>query len=708
MTATTPALDIKNIALLGNPNAGKSSLFNALTGLNQKVGNYSGVTIDKNTGIWTLSNGQSIDLIDLPGIYSLFAKSPDERVVLDPLFNPDHKERPDLILLVLDASNLTRSLLLLDQIRAFNFPIVVVLNMLDVANNRGVEIDVQQLEKAIGLPLVCINARLQQGLKELEDAIQKVNPPSFDTAASPELTTAWEKEIHANIPLQNPFHAKLLLSQQTHLSFLSSQQQTLLSNIINNYNIDLLQLQTTDSQERLNRLNHSLEGIVTESKNVVTITERLDKILLHNIGGYVIFFTILLLIFQAIFNLATPPMDWIDNSFSDFSDWLAGLLPESLITDLLIDGIIAGIGGIVIFIPQIAILFAIISILDETGYMARVMFLTDKTMSRFGLNGKSIVPLISGAACAVPAIMATRNITSWKERLTTIMVTPLMSCSARLPVYIIFITLIVPPVAGFGPFGLQSLVLAGLYLGGFLAALISAAIFNKLLSNDIQDDNFFIMELPSYKLPQWRSVGITIYQKTSDFVFEAGKIIIAISIILWVLATYGPPSAMQQAEQEAIELYQIQPEIAESEAALIASKQLEASYIGHIGHFIEPVIRPLGYDWKIGIALITSFAAREVFVSTMATIYSVGDTDGSEGTLLDKLRNEQNPETGAPIFSTATSFSLLIFYLFAMQCMATLAIVQRETRSWKWPLIQLTYMTALAYFGALLTYQLLS
>lgn len=707
MTTTTQALDIRNIALLGNPNAGKSSLFNALTGLNQKVGNYSGVTIDKNTGTWTWADGKTVDLIDLPGIYSLFAKSPDERVVLDPLFNLENKDRPDLILLVLDASNLTRSLLLLDQIRAFNFPIVVVLNMLDVATNRGVEIDLKKLEQKLDLPFVAINARLQSGLDTLEQTIQALEP-TLNTPASSALTEAWEQEIHQQIPLQNSFHAKLLLSQYEHLPFLATTQKTFLANIVHKYQLDLIELQTQDSQQRLTKLNAFTEEVASVPKNVVTLTERLDKVLLHNIGGYLIFFTILLFVFQAIFNLATPPMDWIENSFTDFSSWLAALLPESLLTDLLIDGIIAGIGGIVIFIPQIAILFGIISILDETGYMARVMFLTDKTMSRFGLNGKSIVPLISGTACAVPAIMATRNITSWKERLTTIMVTPLMSCAARLPVYIIFIALVVPSAAVFGPFGLQSLVLAGLYLGGFLAALISAAIFNKLLSRDIPEDNFFVMELPSYKLPQWKSVGITIYQKTSDFVWEAGKIIIALSIILWVLATYGPPAAMQQAEQEAIELYQKQPQIAESEAALIASKQLEASYIGHVGHFIEPVIRPLGYDWKIGIALITSFAAREVFVSTMATIYSVGDPDGTEGTLLDKLRNEKNPETGALVFSTATSFSLLVFYLFAMQCIATLAIVQRETKSWKWPMIQLAYMTALAYFGALLTYQLLS
>ncbi|BDS13371.1 ferrous iron transport protein B [Aureispira anguillae] len=706
MMITTKELQIQNIALLGNPNAGKSSLFNALTGLNQKVGNYSGVTIDKNTGTWKWKNGKDIELFDLPGIYSLFAKSPDERVVLDPLLNLNSKDRPDLILVVLDASNLSRSLLLLDQIRAFNFPLLVVLNMIDVATDRGIVIDVAALEKKLGLPVVPINARLEQGIKNLENAISTIQAPEIKPPSP--LDAPWERELSTQIDIQHSLHAKLLASQYPYLSFLSEKEKTFISKLLDKHQPDLLTLQTQDSKQRLAQLEQLTQEVATAPKTTTTLTERLDKILLHNVWGYVVFFALLLLVFQAIFNLAGPPMDFIDESFANLTGWLSGVLPESLLSNLLTDGIIAGIGGIVIFIPQIAILFALISILDETGYMARVMFLTDKTMSRFGLNGKSIVPLISGAACAVPAVMATRNITSWKERLTTIMVTPLMSCSARLPVYIIFITLVVPSGIAFGPFGLQSLVLAGLYLGGFLAALISAWFFNKILKTEQEEKAFFVMELPSYKLPQWKSIGITIYQKTSEFVFEAGKIIIAISIILWVLATYGPPKAMQQAEQTAIELYQNNPSLANSEAELIASKQLEASFIGQIGHFIEPAIRPLGYDWKIGIALITSFAAREVFVSTMATIYSVGDGEDSEGTLLEKLRTEENPQTGKPVFTTAVSFSLLIFYLFAMQCMATLAIVQRETKSWKWPLIQLLYMTVLAYFGALLTYQLLS
>jgi len=699
-------IKLQSIALLGNPNAGKSSLFNALTGLNQKVGNYSGVTIDKNIGTWKLQNGQKIELCDLPGIYSLFAKSPDERVVLNALLDKNSPDRPDLLILVLDASNLNRSLLLLDQIREFDFPIVTLLNMVDVAESRGTKIDVPALEKKLGLSILPINARLQEGLLELEGILSNTKPSSYPTNTTE--TPAWEQELSQQINIQNSLHAKLLISQYKHLSFLSEDEKIFLNSLQQAHQIDLLQLQTKDSTQRLKKQNNVLQNIVTTTTEMVTLTERLDKILMHNIGGYLVFFALLLLVFQAIFNLASYPMDLIDSSFSSLSSWLGQTLPDSLLTDLFVDGIVAGIGGIVIFVPQIAILFALISILEETGYMARVMFLTDKTMSRFGLNGKSIVPLISGTACAVPAIMATRSITNWKERLTTIMVTPLMSCSARLPVYIIFITLVVPATTVGGLISLQSLVLAGLYFIGFIAALLAALVFNKIFDRKSEATPLFIMELPSYKLPQWRSIGIAIYQKTSEFIFEAGKIIIAISIILWVLATYGPPQAMQQAEQEATELFESNPDIAPNLEQLVASKQLEASYIGHLGHFIEPVIKPLGYDWKIGIALLTSFAAREVFVSTMATIYSVGDADGMEETLLEKIKAERNPETGELIFSTAVSFSLLIFYLFAMQCMATLAIVQRETKSWKWPMIQLVYMTALAYFGALFTYLLFS
>ncbi|MFK7796008.1 MAG: ferrous iron transport protein B [Aureispira sp.] len=705
MSDNIEAIKVQRVALLGNPNAGKTSLFNGLTGLRQKVGNYSGVTIDKNMGTWLFHSGAAVELIDLPGIYSLFAKAPDERVVLPPLLDPNNEDKPDALIVVLDASQLSRSLLLLDQLRSFSFPIVVALNMIDVAQKQGTQVDILALEQAIQLPVVPINARTQSGLLALQAAVLEL-PSGFKTKPV-SLEQLWQDELFQLMPFQNIFQAKLILSQYKHFPFISEQQRKGIADIIQKHKITPLELQAEDAQKRLKKLSQIVEKATTQDPTTKTLTDRLDKLLLHPISGYLIFFMLLLIVFQAIFSWASGPMDLIDQFFAESASYLKGVLPNVLLSDLLIDGVLAGIGGIVIFIPQIAILFGIIALLEESGYLSRVMFLTDKTMSRFGLSGKSIVPLVSGAACAVPAIMATRSISSWRERMISIFVTPLMSCSARLPVYIIFISLIVPATAILGPFSLQSLVLGALYLGGFVAALISAALLHLIWRpNPEEQKSVFVLELPTYKLPSWQGIAITIYQKTSEFVLEAGKIILAISVILWVMATYGPPKAMEEAEATAIELYQNDPSLAESAEALVASKQLEASFVGQVGHFIEPVIRPLGYDWKIGIALITSFAAREVFVSTMATIYSVGGEE--EAPLLDKLRQEKNPETGKPLFDMAVSISLLVFYMFAMQCMATLAIVQRETKSWKWPLLQFVYMTALAYIGALIAYQILS
>lgn len=702
-SASTP-LPLRRIALIGNPNVGKSSLFNVLTGLRQKVGNYAGVTIDKHVGTWEWRPNEVLTVIDLPGLYSLFAKSPDERVVLSPLLDPQHPDRPDLLVVVLDASQLQRSLLLLDQVRCLSLPIVVALNRLDVARNQGHHVDIQALEQALDFPIFPINARTSEGVGYLTAAIEQARGVESPSAA---FEADWQRALQHIVPVQHPFLAKLLISQHSHLSHLSAEQHQDIEELIQQHKLDVLALQTNDTKTRLEHIKGLIQKTLQHQPlETPSLTERLDAFLLHPIGGYLVFFGLLLLVFQAIFSWASMPMDWIDSIFAVSSDALNETLPDGLLTNLLVDGIWAGIGGVVIFVPQIAILFTLIALLEETGYMARVMLLTDKTMSRFGLNGKSMVPLISGAACAVPAIMAARNISSWRERLTTIFVTPLMSCAARLPVYIIFIAMAVPTTTVWGIFSLQSLVLGGLYLGGFIAALLSAWVLNRLWKPEADAATSpFVLELPIYQIPQWRSIGITVYQKTKDFVFEAGKIILAISIILWVLATYGPPHAMEQAEQTAIELYEQQPDLAVSQEALIASKQLEASYIGQLGHFIEPVIRPLGYDWKIGIALITSFAAREVFVSTMATIYSVGDAEEDSIPLLEKLRKDQNTYTGQPTFTPAVSYSLLVFYLFAMQCMATLAIVKRETGSWNWAMLQLVYMTGLAYVGAWLTYQ---
>ncbi|MEJ0055207.1 MAG: ferrous iron transport protein B [Bacteroidota bacterium] len=434
-------------------------------------------------------------------------------------------------------------------------------------------------------------------------------------------------------------------------------------------------------------------------------SNNLDRILTHKIWGYLIFFTLLFLIFQSVFALAQIPMDAIDRGFADLSGFLSRKLPEGPLFELISSGIVPGIGGIVIFIPQIAILFAFISILEETGYMSRVVFLMDKIMRKFGMSGRSVVPLMSGLACAIPAIMATRTIDNWKDRLITIFVTPLMSCSARLPVFAILVALIVPEERVFGFISLQGVALMGLYLLGFFAAMFSALLMKAIIK--VNERSYLIMEMPPYRMPKWSNVGYTIVEKTKAFVFEAGKIIIAVSIILWVLASYGPKEVMDNARATVRDESATLRLTEEGFENRVAAYKLEHSYAGIMGKWMEPVIRPLGFDWKIGIALITSFAAREVFVSTIATIYSLGSTDDNL-TIKERLKDEINPQTGGPRFTPAVGFSLLVFYTFAMQCMSTLAIVKRETKGWKWPLIQLVYMTGLAYVSALMVYQILS
>lgn len=675
---------LKRIALLGNPNAGKSSLFNALTGLNQKVGNFAGVTVDKKIGTSRLSKDEKVEIVDLPGIYSLFAKSPDERVVLDVLLDENSELKPDLLLLILDAVNIERSLVLLTQAKELGFPVVAAINMLDVAETQGLQFDLQALQTQLKTPIIRINARKESGIKELKAFLS-------------------QQELETEAPNKNnQFRKQLLLTQAPFLRFLSAEDRAKLEEEFDSSNQDHTDLQFEDTFARMNRVQSILAASLNQQqKKQKTFSELLDQIITHPVLGYLIYGVVLLLIFQMIFVLADYPMTWIDEGFAALNSWLQSSLPASPLTSLLTDGVIAGIGGVVIFIPQIALLFGVIALLEESGYMSRVVFLMDRPMRLFGLSGKSVVPLISGAACAVPAIMAARSIGSWKERLVTVFVTPLISCAARLPVYVIIIALVIPEDSFLG-FNLQGLTLLALYLIGIIGALLTALVMRAFLRT--KERHFFVMDLPSYKTPRWKPVLLTIYQKTRVFVLEAGKIILAISILLWGLASYGPPAAMQQAEKEAKASFEQQQGTEQTYEDLLASKKLEASYIGHLGHFIEPAIRPLGYDWKIGIGLIASFAAREVFVGTLSTIYSVGDE--SEDKLLGKMQKATFRDNGKPVFTLAAGLSLLIFYAFAMQCMSTVAIVYRETGGWKWPIIQLIYMTGLAYVLALLTYQI--
>ena len=699
------------IALLGNPNSGKSSLFNQLTGLNQKIGNFPGVTVEKRSGTCLLPNGTLTEIIDLPGIYSIYPRSLDEQIVAEILLDHHTVNTPDKIVVIADATNLKRGLLLLTQIIDIGLPTILALNMMDLVAKAGISYDIKKLSKKLGVPVVPINARKGIGMEELKKQLSQPLP-----LPEKSVFTVWDealapvKEIRTKIGIDNDYEAYQFLEQPKSLKFLSKENQLVVDQVRSSYNFFPGKFQGAETIQRYSAIQDLLNEVTLKTADLSwkNYSSRLDRVLTHKIWGYLIFFAVLFLIFQSIFAWATVPMDFIDAQFANLSIYLHSVLPPGPLTSLLADGIVPGMGGIIIFVPQIAILFAFISILEESGYMARVVFLMDKVMRKFGLNGKSVVPLMSGVACAIPAIMATRTIDNWKERTITILVTPLMSCSARLPVFTILIALIVPDQKALGFFNLQGLALMGLYLLGFVAALGSALIMKLLIR--VKERSYLIMELPTYRLPKWSNVGYTIVEKTKTFVLEAGKIIMAISIILWVLASYGPGDKIQNARENVVNESE---NLRLSEQGLenrIAAYKLEHSYAGIIGKAMEPVIKPLGYDWKIGIALITSFAAREVFVGTMATIYSIGSVgnDKDNSTIKTRLRQEINPETGGPRFTPAVGFSLLIFYTFAMQCMSTIAVVYRETKGWKWPVIQLAYMSALAYFSALAVYQVLS
>jgi len=648
------------VALIGNPNTGKTSLFNTLTGLNQKVGNYPGITVDKKTGFCKLSDSISANIIDLPGTYSLNASSEDENIAVKILSAKESTHYPDVVIVVADVENLKRNLLLFTQVKDLGLPTVLAINMQDLMQDKGITIDITALEQEFHTKIVLLSSKKNTGITELKDVILNYKKVSLMPCV-----------IKSNSILTN---TDLNEKQKQH------------KDTVNRYQFIKSELDK----------HYSVE--ITRSEG---FRAKLDELITHKIFGYLIFFTILFSIFQALFSWSEYPMDLIDNGFAFFSDWTKNNLPEGVFTRLLSEGIIPGIGGVVIFIPQIAFLFLFLSILEESGYMSRVVFLMDKIMRKFGLSGKSVVPLISGTACAIPAIMAARNIENWKERLITILVTPFTTCAARLPVYAIIISLVIPRGNSFIGMSTHALVLMSLYMLGFGAAIISAYILNKVLK--IKSKSYFVIEMPNYKMPLFKNVFYNVLDKTKAFVLGAGKIILAVSVLLWVLASYGPGQDFSNAEKIIkIEFASLDGEELDTK---IASYKLEHSYIGTFGKFIEPSIKPLGYDWKIGIALITSFAAREVFVGTLATIYSVGSED--ESTLKEKMKKEIHSNTLKPVFDFPTGISLLLFYAFAMQCMSTVAIVKKETNGWKWPLIQMFGMTIFAYLVALLSYQIL-
>lgn len=693
------------VALIGNPNTGKTSVFNQLTGLHQQVGNYPGITVEKKIGTCKLSDNVKATILDLPGTYSLNASSIDENVVIELLMNKKDENFPDVVVVVTEVENLKRNLLLFTQIKDLEIPTILVINMSDRMKLKGIELDIPHLEQELKTKIALVSSRKNLGIDKIKDLILNYKSLSTEPCLNASsIDVEYFDKLRKAFPNQLVYKLWLVITQD--VNFLNLERNEMKSSFTKSH-ADLKRLQQKETIKRYQFINDTLKiGQTIDNSKASDIRTKLDRVLTHKIFGYIIFFVILFGIFQSIFDWSSIPMDFIDSTFANLASYAKTNLPAGEFTDLISEGIIPGIGGILIFIPQIAFLFLFISVLEESGYMSRVVFLMDKLMRRYGLSGKSVVPLISGTACAIPAIMGARNIENWKERLITILVTPFITCSARLPVYAILIALIIPEERVLGFISLQGLTLMVLYLLGFIVAIFSAYILNKILK--ISSKSYFVVEMPSYKIPLLKNVAINVLEKTKAFVFGAGKIILALSIILWFLGSHGPDKDFKNAQKI------IEQEVYSSPTPInpsvipdrVSEYKLEHSYIGYIGKSIEPVIKPLGYDWKIGIAVVSSFAAREVFVGTLATIYSVGSHSDEEATIKNRMEAEINPD-GTKIFNFATGISLLLFYAFAMQCVSTLAIVKKETNSWKWPIIQLIFMSGFAYVTALIAYQFL-
>jgi ferrous iron transport protein B len=699
-----------HIAIIGNPNSGKSSLFNLLTGLNQKVGNFPGVTVEKKLGHFSLPTFGSCTVIDLPGTYSLYPRREDEWVSYKQLMFPDQGEKIDLAIVVADASNLRRNLLYVSQVIDLKIPVVVALTMTDMAKKRGIKVNADQLAREMGVPVVVVNARTGKGVEQLKSTVAvlfNTVVPGQDFYPINELAEDAIEEVKRIIPRLSNYGAIHHLIN--HESFdLNNDEQEKIEAVEKKYSFNHTKIQAEDIQKRYQRIRLIVKNTVEENtlEKRKLFSDKLDYFFLHRTWGYLIMGVVLFILFQSVFWIAEYPMNAIEEAVGFIGGYLGSVMSPGWFTDLLINGVLAGFGGIIVFVPQIMILFGLITLLEDTGYMARISFLSDRIMRRVGLNGKSVMPMIGGFACAVPAIMSARNIENKKERLLTILVTPFMSCSARLPVFTILASLIIPNEYLFGFLSIQGLVLMGLYVLGIIVALLVSYLLNLFIK--IKEKSFFILELPIYRQPRWKNIVITMIEKAKVFVFDAGKVIMVISLVLWALSSFGPTERREEIQNKYDVLIKNNPDKANEYETEKSSALLEYSYAGIMGRRIEPVIQPLGYDWKIGIALITSFAAREVFVGTMATLYSVGeDADENSETLRNKMQSAKRVD-GTPVYTKATGFSLLVFYLLAMQCMSTLAIVKKETGSWKWPLIQLLYMTVIAYTLSLITYQIFS
>ncbi|MEL6388815.1 MAG: ferrous iron transport protein B [Bacteroidota bacterium] len=702
---------LRRVALVGNPNSGKSSLFNELTGLNQKISNYPGVTVERKTGLVDLPSGDQMLLVDFPGTYSMYPNSSEERLVVNTFTDPSHENYPDAIIYVAGAIELEKHFLLATQLRELGIPMLFCLAMSDIGERKGIQYDLNRVSDYLGVPCLKISTMTGENIDVLRTQLLQLiqADPLSDwkqSASKSDMESEAIRIVSKHLDSDNSYRSLLIAHHHSWLIHLSAAQRIAISSSLASMEFASTKLQIDETLRRFNRFTPVIQKAEQRDRPFSqSWTNRVDSIITHRVLGPLIFFAAMFFIFQAIYSWSELPTVWIENGFAALSNGIRDVMPQVWYTDLIADGIIPGLGGILVFIPQITILFLLIGLLEEVGYMSRAVFMFDGLMQKVGLNGRSIVALVSSGACAIPAIMSTRTIANWKERLITIMVAPLISCSARIPIYTVLIGFVVADHTVLGIFDSRGLAFMCLYLLGITVALVSAWVFKQFIRSG--DHSFLMIELPQYKRPILQNVMLSLKEKVWSFVWDAGKIIFVISIILWFLGSYGPGTSMDKATDRAIEVSQQLEYTPDQQEGYVAAQRMEASYAGVLGKWIEPAISPLGYDWKMGIALITSFAAREVFVGTMATIYSVGGADDNT-TLRERMAQEINPKTGGPRYDLATSASLLLFYVFAMQCMSTLAVTRRETNSWKWPIIQFLFMGALAYLSSFSAYQILS
>lgn len=695
----------RTIALVGNPNSGKTSLFNVLTGLNQRVGNFPGVTVDRKVGKMKL-DGETVNIVDLPGSYSLDPATQDESITTSILLDKNNRDYPDTVVVVVDATNVKRGLLMCTEVIDLGFPVVLAVNMVDLFDKGAEGKLLGKIKIGLGIPAVEISALHRRGIEDLKKELVECQASDSEIFQIPSAFDDAIDKVKVKYSLQNKYQAWRILLRPADVSFADASEVAAIRESAGIQKPE--EFLGNEIAVRYDHINTLLEGVSPALVRQTKLTSKLDNFFLSKAGGYLFFIAIMALVFQAIFAWASYPMEWIESGFGMIGEGMRAALPAGFVGDLVVDGVWAGLGGIIVFVPQIALLFMFIAILEDTGYMSRVVFLMDRVMKPFGFSGKSVIPLIGGMACAVPSIMAARNIPSRKERLITILVTPLMSCSARIPVYTLLIGMFVPTTKLLGVFNLQGIAMMGLYMLGFVMALAVAFTMKKILRYDSKAT--FATEMPLYRAPRWRNVLLSMWNKSKTFIWEAGKVIMVVSVILWLLASFAPGDRFQQIDDKYAEIVQTENPDEEKLAELEITKnseKLRASYAGEVGGFIEPMIKPLGFDWKIGIALVTSFAAREVFVGTMATIYSVGQEESDFNNLRSRMKAEKYPDTGKPVYSFAVALSLMVFYAFAMQCMSTLAVTRKETKSWKWTMVMLVYMTGLAWLASLFVFQVI-